>query len=1170
MRLKRVKIFGFKTFADRTDLDLEGDLIAVVGPNGCGKSNIVDAILWALGEPNARHLRAATSQEIIFCGSSSRKALGYAEVTLLFDNEDGALAIDLPEVSVSRRLTRSGDSDFCINGRSCRLKDVYDLFADSGLGRSGYAIVGQKEIDAALAASAEDRRAWVDEAAGVQRYRARRKDSLSRLEAAKDHLSRVQDILLELELQREPLRAEAARAKQYQTISESLREIESGLLCIEIAGAVHELAIISENSERCQWEARKKSEEADCFEKESVALGNRISELETDMDRIREERQAALTAAERADAELKLCEQKLQSIHEFEQNLNEETVAGEIRLDQARLEMERATRETLEAAQVLASLESELNEGCLDAKEIQIKLSQVETEVLEGREEQKERQGIAAEQSHRSIRLSQISEEIVGIQRAVPDLESGIAQADASLKILEEQLAVKDGAARTAEDAANALRARQNVLFGQIQTTLAEIAVLEGRKRGLEATIEMHEGLAQGARAILDLVAKGELPGAFRAIVDCIDVDGKYALAIETALGNSANDLVCENEAQAQLAIDKLKVGRLGRATFQPLSLMKPTEEGTSPSVLKSPGVLGMAADLLTCELTAQAVIVSLLARVIVAEDLPAALALASTSEWAKIVTLDGEILFASGAVTGGNSARQATGLIQRKADVAHCTAEIAALTKTLVKFESDLAHTTDEIVLEEAALNLALTSKSDLENEADEARRWLASLKQGYRDTLKSQQRLESEAESLRSPLVLEAPKFDLKSLEKERDRLLQLLAGRAASQEGFASRMDEARARQKQFEKRRIDAVHWLEEVTRSEQKRSKRLAGIEEERARVRRRSAEEQVAKTTAEERQGNLQRQLEAFTKAKRDLLEQSLGLTEAAKRALQAAALCADSAHQAEISRARTDAKRSNALERLLEEYGLSQEDALVEAPSIRLPADAASMASRHRRDLKALGIVNLGAIEAYDRLTERYSELAAQQDDILAAKAEVEAGIRELDKLTRDRFRDTFHALQIAFETTFARLFGGGEGKLLLTDDEDLLVTGVEVEVTVPGKKKQRLELLSGGERALAACAFLFALLKVKPCPLVILDEVDAPLDGRNVERFIEILDDYKPETQFILITHNPVTIEAAPLWFGVTMKEPGVSVVIPCRAPLAHHGDEMPMTQAALANVG
>jgi chromosome segregation protein len=1155
MRLKRVKIFGFKTFADRTEFDLHGNLIAVVGPNGCGKSNLVDAILWGLGEGNARHLRAQNSQDVIFSGSSRRKGVGFAEVTLLFDNEDGALPINSSEVSITRRLTRSGDSEYYINRQSCRLRDVFDLLADSGLGRAGYAIVGQKEIDQALAASADDRRAWVDEAAGVQRYRARKMESLKRLSSAHSHLERVHDILYEIEGQREPLREEAEVATRYKSLLESLRAVESGLLIVEVAKAkrdVDELEVRISESLRL---ARAESEAAEAADADAKGLTEKTRSVEAELDRLRDSRQVALTRCERSEAALKLGEQKLRTLADLEQNLGEEAEASKLRIKEAELELQSLASERDGEDKNLTRVREECSGAGEQARELTTALKQLEQRLSDARLLHNRRLRQDAEVAQLSERRKLVSRELEGVENSLPDLNSAVTSALGDEAEIRAKIDAAEKVVANLLQSVSELDKREFDAAQQHRKKLSERATLEGRRQGIEATIEAHEGLNQGAKAVLDAKDRGHLQAAYIPVGEALDVSKEHALAIETALGGAVNDLIVLHERDAKSAIEHLKQNRLGRATFQPIPLMKFSEPTTDlKRLLLHPGVLARASDLVRCAPEHRPVIESLLGRVVVVENLEVALKLAKGTGWNRLVTLEGEVVYSGGAVTGGQTAKQSYGLVQRKADLGAIIGELKSLEKEIASAEKLAGAAASERESIQSQIADAKTGVKELQEELKSTREWLHSVQSELTSTERSRQKLALELEQLSKQVFEEIPVMDLQALEEERDKLVGQLAARTADAESAAERLREAESRLRQAQSRYEIAERRLLAAREHDKLRERKLTNLGPERERTRLEMAASGKELEAATQARASAEREITGLQAQRSILLREIDAKGDESRKARSHAQTCSESAHQAELSRARIETKRTASVQRLLEEYGIAEEQALEQADGVTVPADAVSLVNRLRREIKAMGDVNVGAVEAYQRLTERFSELTHQREDILGGIKEVEASIRELDKLTRERFVNTFAEVQQAFSEIFSRLFGGGEGRIFLTDEDNVLESGVDIDVMLPGKKRQRLELLSGGERSLCAASFLFALLKVKPSPLVILDEVDAPLDGRNVERFIALLHDFTAISQFILITHNPTTIESAPVWLGVTMQEPGVSTLVPAKFTPTH----------------
>ena len=1152
MRLTRVKIFGFKTFADRTEFSLEGGVVAVVGPNGCGKSNLVDAILWGLGEGSIKHLRASSSQDVIFSGAQARKQVGYAEVSLCFDNEDGTLPIDASEVWVTRRLTRAGDSEYSINRQSCRLRDVVELMADSGLGRAGYAIVGQKEIDQALAASAEDRRGWIDEAAGVQRYRTRKLESLRRLNTARDSLSRVDDILRELEAQREPLEDEAEQAKRFKSLSASLQEVEIGLLIRDLCSALNELKALEEKLKSSGGIVDEENRRVEELEKRHRVLQTQIQELETSMEHARVAQQTAASGLERAVANIKVLEERLTSLANQEKSLEEDSETIEKRLQEAETDLAEARIEADASRIALETIQSDSAGASSEAKELSAQLTAIEKQLNEAREQKVRRLKWEAEQEASAERAKLLQREIGGIEKSLPDINEGIDGAQKEFDEADQTLkTVTDGIAAFKTEIAEINRVEEEEA-SRLRNSLAEQASLEGRKRGIEATLDAHEGLSQGSRAVIEASERGILQGRYESVADAVEVDREYSLAIETALGASANDLIVDHESDAKRAVAWLKENRAGRCTFQPIPLMRPQDPSNEfRRVLNERGVVGRASDLVDCENRVRPVIDSLLGRVIIVDTLDDALRLAKTSGWNRLVTVDGEVVHNSGAVTGGQNQRQGYGIVQRKSDLAEIERELEELQKLVAGADKRKAKRAQQVEMIRAQTAESELVRRAAEEPVKEALSFLRTLQDELKDAERQLAKARGELEQIQRAAGTSIEDVDIPAIESERDAIIHQLASKSADAEQAETRLREAQERARSAQTRQYAAEKRLESAKDADKHRGRRLENLGPEREKA---SAQIEIHRQEAEKFEadrGHAMVRLTHLSKERREKQEEAQAAADQARQGRDNVLALGQANHQAELSRARAETRRATTAERLMDAYGLTEEDAVAQEGVHEIPDDAQQLAGRLRREIKAMGDVNVGAIEAFERLTERLESLGAQREDTMNGIVQVEASIKELDKLTRDKFVNTFNAVRDNFAVMFTRLFGGGSAELSLTDPDNVLETGVDIVVQLPGKKRQPLQLLSGGERSLCASAFLFALLKHKPAPLVVLDEVDAPLDGRNVERFAEALLEFSEFIQFITITHNHTTIAAAPTLLGVTMQEPGVSTLVPMRLP-------------------
>jgi chromosome segregation protein len=1152
MRLTRVRIFGFKTFAEKTEFSLDGGVIAVVGPNGCGKSNLVDAILWGLGEGSIKHLRASSSQDVIFSGSENKKRVGFAEVSLCFDNEDGTLPIDASEVWITRRLTRGGDSDYSINRQTCRLKDVLELLADSGLGRAGYAIVGQKEIDEALSASAEDRRSWIDEAAGVQRYRARKIESLRRLASARDSLTRVDDIIRELESQREPLREEADTATRFKQLDGALREVEIGLLIRDFCNAVQELQTLEEKIANSAGLVERERINAIELEQELDTDSARFQVLDSQIERTRQTHQELMTLQERAEANVKITEEKISSLIAQEKNLKEDESTISNRLGEATKDAELAKVEAASELELLEKIQSESAGASSESKKLSDDLRQAEKALNDAREKKTQRMKWEAEREVQEGRARLLQREISGIENSMPKLIREIEIARKDCDLASNSVGELDAEIARLLASSDEIKKEEDRESSILRESLSERASLEGRRRGIEATLDTHEGLSQGSRAVLEARERGLINGEFESVGDSIDVDKDLSLAIETALGASANDLIVDTDHEAKAAVQWLKENRAGRCTFQPISLMRRQDVNSDlRRILNEKGVINRASELVQCENRVRPVIESLLGRIVIVDTIDDALKLAKTTGWSRMVTLDGEVIHSSGAVTGGLSQRQGYGVVQRRADLVELEKQIAQLNKIVLGADKRKQDRLRRLAEDDALLIAARDSRKEVKEPADELEHLLRALEEEFRDAERQLNKARLEVDAIEKAKLGGIDDVDISAFESVRDESLKILASKSADVEQAETRLRDAQERTRQAQIRQYAAEKRLESAVDAEKQRGRRLDNLGPERDKLRHHVKILRLESEGHGKQKQQLMVTLTGLTIEKRELNEKTQTLQYELKNARDNVMVLSESNHQNELARARAETRRATLAERLMDAYALSEMGALAQENMHEVPSDAQSVVGRLRREIKAMGDVNTGAIEAFERLSERFETLSLQRDDILNGIEQVEASIHELDKLTRDKFVTTFEAVRTEFSVIFAKLFDGGSASIELSDPNKVLESGVEIEVQLPGKKRQPLQLLSGGERSLCASAFLFALLTVKPAPLVVLDEVDAPLDGRNVERFAQTLAEFSKTIQFIVITHNPATIEIAPNWLGVTMQEPGISTLVPAKLP-------------------
>ena len=1181
MHLKRLQLTGFKTFADRTEILFSPGVTAIVGPNGSGKSNIADAVLWALGEQKASAVRGVRNQDVIFNGSAKRKQTGLAEVSLTVDNSDGILPLAFDEVTVTRRALRSGDSEYYINKSACRLKDIYELFLDTGVGREAYALVNQSEIDAVLTAAPESRRGLFEEAAGIKKYRVKKREAIRKLEATELNLSRITDIIGEIEGQLAPLHVQAQLARRYLDLKDQLTRVEEDYL-------IHELRSADQ-----LWQAARQGREID----EALAKGI------ADRLAINEAAYSEL-AAEASDADIELesfrgSHQELRSKNERQHNecrLSEERVkALEVQAQLHQRELDELLPRLQSAILHAASLDTEAqqtgrqsgdrqktqtdSEDRLRRLNEQIGALQTTAERRRREAEQLARRR-ASEEGEYARAEARLSEAILSASTLKEERDRLLAESiAASAAVIAAEAAKVSSEAELALSVENTAQLREAKAAAQETLAQARLDHESVRGEGLSVSVRLRslrdledsqEGYFAGVKSVLSANRNGRLNGRYLVVADAFSAPEHLVVALDTAFGSSLQDIITDVEQEAKSAIEYLKAGSYGRATFLPLQRMRPNRfEMRLPSARSARGFLGAAIDLIRFDSDVRPALEALIGRVLICETLNDALELSNNSSgWSRIVTIAGEVIVPSGAITGGSHQRRGSSLLERKSEIARLTSQLDDQKKAEAMYAERVAERTTGFALAEAEMLVASEQFAELRLRSSSAQQVLERAKRDLqsasdreaahaRRQQTAQETVRLADERLNTCRQILATMDDQPSLLTT-DADAELLQGLIAQREAISSQITLERINRAALDEKTSGILRALRlartDVEQLQSQQARRLSQIQ-------------QLAKD-----RGALIGQIEslqaaigdsdaALTKANEHLASLQQKRQSLAGRASTAATLIREQqnkradaiagARKNELAEARYEIMRQQAAIKLLEEYDVTAEAALALEKGPEVTADGPKEVARLRRELRTLGDVNVGAVEEFDRLSERFAYMAAQKNDAQLAKEKIYEAIREIDESTRDVFMRTYYAVEAAFQAVFQRLFNGGSAQLKLTDPNDLLETGIEIFVQLPGKKQQNLQLLSGGERALTAVALLFAFLKVRPAPFCLLDEVDAPLDGANIERFADLLRDFGKDTQFLVITHNPATMEAAHVWYGVTMQEPGISRVLSLQVP-------------------
>lgn len=1175
MILKALEMQGFKSFPDKTVLEFNKGITAVVGPNGSGKSNISDAVRWVLGEQSTKTLRGSKMEDVIFSGTDVRKAKGFAEVTLRLDNTDRSLNKDSDEVSVTRRYYRSGDSEYLVNGESARLRDVNELFMDTGLGRDGYSIVGQGKIADMVSPKASERRDMLEEAAGISHFRYRRGDAIKRLAQAEENLIRLRDILSELESRVGPLKAQSEKAQKFIVLAGERKNLEIGiwLNTIDKTGEKmrdqeHKIEIAEASHKEAQDELSKIGEMID-----KAADGTR--DINIKLEEIRNSASGFEEKLSDIDSQIKVAENSILHNNETIERINRDKAA------------ENETEQNIDAA-VFAAREciQKAEEQIADATRQMDELSkQEETYRLSSSEFSDRAAALSGEISALSVRLADCRVTAETANSSIEEIRSRISAIDESMGTRKDDydalLKRKADAEAELKEIQDEIVSVKNAIDGYtlrfenrgkkadsvklaIDEKQRELHKGQDRVRLLEDLEKNMEGYFGAVKAVMKESGRGALRGIYGPVSQLITVKDKYSAAIETALGAAVQNIVVDNETDAKRAMGFLKEHRAGRATFLPITAIKGrvlSEQGLDDQY----GFVSIASDLVSYDNKYSEIIRWLLGRTAVAEDIDSAIAIAKKYSYRfRIVTLDGQVINAGGSMTGGSRVQNA-GILSRGNEIERLKGSLASMQKELDGMLSDYKLLSEDASAAKAELEGAegdlLRAKEEnirREGELKLASDKLSSVSSGVKELLEEKETLEKRIESVSSGAEAARSQIDeLKETLENKEKELESITGDSKTlqknREEVASKAAEIRLRIVSLQK---DVEANTDEITRLKNRKTGHLDRLseldgeireieeknDELRALTERLSADEKALKAN----HGDAQNQINELISQRDELEKQAndLRLHERAKSE-ERERLSGDIARLEERKIAMRN-EYDNLTSKLYDEYQLTRR----EAAALEIEIDDYSLAAKRLAELKsqirALGSVNVSAIEEYKEVSERYEFLSGQINDVETSRAELNKMIDDLTGKMAEQFREQFNRINSCFGQTFIELFGGGKAELRLEDERDVLGSDIEIKVQPPGKNVQNINLLSGGEKGLSAIALLFAILKVTPAPFCIFDEVEAALDDVNVSRYAQYVRRMTKNTQFILITHRRGTMEEADVLYGVTMQEKGVSKLL------------------------
>ncbi|MGU8044531.1 chromosome segregation protein SMC [Streptococcus suis] len=1167
MYLKSIEMQGFKSFADKTKVVFDRGVTAVVGPNGSGKSNITESLRWALGESSAKSLRGGKMPDVIFSGTESRKALNYASVVVTLDNSTGFIANKQKEIKVERHIYRSGDSEYLIDGQKVRLRDIHDLFMDTGLGRDSFSIISQGRVEAIFNSKPEERRAIFEEAAGVLKYKTRKKETESKLAQAQGNLDRLDDIIYELDNQVKPLEKQAQTAKKFLELDGQRKELYLDVLVAQLSLGKEKLS--------------EKEAELESVKTELTSYYKQRSELEQENQNLKEKRHRLSEQLEREQAVLldltKLIsdlERKIE-VHKLESSQNESSrQEAQARLENLLTRREQLAEQIEQKKETLAQLDSSLSSLKDDIAEVDKEISYFSEDpdqVLDHLREQYV--ALMQEEAEASNSLTKIQQDIANQISLSESKSEDLARLQTEKQTAQEVL---DKSRKSLEEADHVLRQllesyqTKKTELDQVQTAyqaeqgrlfdlLDQLKGKQARQSSLEAILKNHSNFYAGVKAVLQ--AAPSLGGIIGAVSEQLTFDTRYQTALEIALGGASQNVIVEDEATAKRAIAFLKEKRQGRATFLPLTTIKPRQlSGLQVSLLESSeGFLGLASDLVTYQPNLDAIFQNLLGTIAIFDTIDHANQAARATKFqVRMVTMDGAEIRPGGAFAGGSNRNNSTTFIKPELDA--LLGEIAELSSQLQEQES-----------------LVAAKKTSL----DQTREALETIKAEGEEARLNQQSARIHQEQAENRLAQLSAQYDLQ-MSQVSPTILTELEEAAAKEEVNVQALNEKKLALDQQINQVRDNRDSIQESLQKLQTQKGQLtleqaeltSQLRFEQTDLRRLQEEKVVADKEISLLEDMIDQKLEALEDTSIEILEEQLqaasdkqnqtnqilirlkfeledidGQFEDLEERLQQARTKNDDLirKQAKLEADCEQAgdKLRTLLGNLTEHFKLSFEAAQSQAKEVGNLAVAEQSLKDLERAIRALGPVNLDAIEQYDEVNNRLTFLNEQRTDILSARDLLLDTIHEMDDEVKERFKVTFEAIRESFKQTFKQMFGGGSADLILTEG-DLLTAGVEISVQPPGKKIQSLNLMSGGEKALSALALLFSIIRVKTIPFVILDEVEAALDEANVKRFGDYLNRFDKESQFIVVTHRKGTMAAADAMYGVTMQESGVSKIV------------------------
>ncbi len=1176
MYLKRLELQGFKSFADKTVLEFQEGITSVIGPNGSGKSNISDSIRWVLGEQSMKSLRGAKSEDIIFNGTQNRKSLGFAEASIVIDNSDGALPIEFNEVTVTRKIYRSGESGYFINKVPCRLKDILELFMDTGIGKDGYSIIGQGKIDEILSNKSEDRRHIFEEAAGIVKYRVRRGESEKKLEQTKLNLLRINDILSEIEANLDPLKLQAEKAKKFLDLREQLKNIEVGLFLYNIDTYKEKLEQVIKDIEIMASQKDDETVKLEGMQKVKEELKIQIDKITAEIEEVQNISFESTNKIEKLNTEIGIANERISNNKSNRERLNAEIDEVKTRI----VELEDEKKQKIEKKNNIFSnkekFENELKEKEAELTKLTETLSSKELEI----EEQKQKVEKNTDAKY------EISNEISTLDANFDNLE----KREKILKTeISETISELDRSRDTKQDISKGyyeIEAQKNKVVSEIEKISNEkeqalskikefeeninrisydIRIKESRRNFLIETEKEKEGYTKTVKSLLlDCEKDNKLnSGVHGVLANLISVDSKYQTAIEMALGGVLQNIVTDDEGTAKKLVDHLRQNNLGRASFLPITSVKATKMDKIKG--KYDGLIGVASELVDCDKKYAQIVSNLLGRTVVVDSMDTGIQVAKNNNYAfRVVTLKGDIISNSGAITGGSIATKTVNILGRSNEIERLEREIKSLknqledvTKNKEKYENSIASVIEKSEALENQLNeiniVYATEKQKMVSIEENIEKVALRLEKLKRETGKIKEDKESIAKQKNERIE------DIAKIDKENTELNSVIEQFAVLNKDNQKYIDDLnfditnlRISVSSFDESGASIDEMVERIdlditnnNTSIDNKKKQIDEIEQENSKLEANIGNFNLEIENIKSEVANSSGKIEAL-KATR--VESNNKLEKTEKEITEQFTVIEDLKEQLvkiDVKKAKFEQDLKQVVDNLWNEYEMTPNNCeAYEKPSN--VQNTQKEVNKLRNEIRDLGSINIDSIEEYKKAKERYDFMSEQRYDLENTQVKLRNIINEMTKTMKTQFAEKFALINTNFNEVFQELFGGGKAELVLEDEDNILECGIDIRVQPTGKKLQNMMLLSGGEKAFTAIALLFAILKINPAPFCILDEIEAALDDVNVYRYAEYLKKFSDETQFLVITHRKGTMEVADTVYGVTMEENGISKLL------------------------